>query len=369
MRVRKWGRPTIDFGSLRFSSRPLMRVTFIVAACNIQNYIEECILNVVSCVRPDDELIVVNDGSTDATLDLAQRAIQGLANASIIDKPNGGLSSARNVGLELAQGDYVLFVDGDDVLISAAVQSLRQILDEQQPDVLVTDYFDWLDDGRGPLRRSRPRSHPAHTMCNDVRRNISDTLLDSIPCVWTRFFKRTLFEDMGTQPFPEWSMYDDLPVTPHVIARAQSLLYVPTPMVQYRVRAGSLTKARTARSCLDMVKAAAEAAKVVHRHPQDAHLQATADLFVVRKFVEAVKQSRQVPGASVSMFLEMLNCIDTARFNRALALLRTEQHPHINGKQISKNIQMARYSRHTYAILQWIMVKIKWRRSSKKSNN
>lgn len=271
-----------------------MSVSFVIAAYNIERYIAECLHSVLASLEQDDEVIVVNDGSTDGTLRIAQELLAGHASASILTKPNGGLSSARNAGLAAASKTYVLFLDGDDALHSATVARARPLLQEAAADIIVFDYQEWLNDGAGPFVPSRPRSHVPAKLSRVKADNLRQTLEDCIPCVWTRFFKRTLFEHLPPSPFPEWLMYDDLPTTPKLVACASSMLYIPEPLVNYRIRPGSLTKQRTARSCTDMIKAALEAASAISALPSDPGLRTSADLLVARKMLDAIKQCREL---------------------------------------------------------------------------
>lgn len=96
-----------------------MKFSIIVAAYNVEAYILRC-LNSLKPLSPNlFELIIVNDGSTDKTLFIIKDFLltQNIKNAKVIEKENGGLSSARNAGLEAASGDYVIFVDGDDYIL------------------------------------------------------------------------------------------------------------------------------------------------------------------------------------------------------------------------------------------------------------
>ena len=93
------------------------KVSIIIAMYNIEEYIAYCINSCVNQidVDPEDyEIIIVNDGATDRSLDVALDAIKGVSNARIITRQNGGLSAARNTGIENAKGKYLWFVDGDD---------------------------------------------------------------------------------------------------------------------------------------------------------------------------------------------------------------------------------------------------------------
>lgn len=329
-----------------------MNVSFILAVYQIERYIEACLHSVLPCLRDGDELIVVNDGGTDRSRGLAEALIGRHPSARIVDKPNGGLSSARNVGLRVATCEHVLFLDGDDVLIPEAIAQARQVLDARNPDILVTDYLEWLDDGQGDTRPSRPRSHAQGQLTAEPARHLKETLDDCIPCVWTRFFRRSLFDALGEAPFPEWCMYDDLPTTPHLVARARTMLYLPLPTVMYRTRAGSLTQVRTRRSCTDMVKAAGRAHDAVQLFPADMAVQRAGMAFLARKWVDAVKQSRQVPTSGWSLHSEMLSLI-TPTLLRA----RQEQLHDLwmssrrDDRKVRRHLKLARQSRLLYTLI------------------
>ena len=93
-------------------------VSVVVPAYNVQRYIEQCVRSILDQLDPCDELIVVDDGSSDNTLALVfklQEAWPG-ANFHVFSQPNEGIPSARNHCLRVAQGDYIAFIDGDDVM-------------------------------------------------------------------------------------------------------------------------------------------------------------------------------------------------------------------------------------------------------------
>ncbi len=343
-------------------------VSFILAAYNIRAYIQDCLNSVLACMREGDELIIVNDGSADDTREMAANSIAGYAAARIVDKPNGGLSSARNAGLRAARCSHVLFVDGDDVLVPQAIHEARQQLDLHHPDILVTDYLDWLEDGRGAMRPSRARTHAARILTHTPAAHLAQTLHDCIPCVWTRFFRRELFASLGTAPFPEWSMYDDLPTTPHVVAQAASLLYLPLATVQYRIRAGSLTQIRAPRSCTDMVKAAMRAHQAASHFPGDEAVQSAATLFLARKWRDAVKLSRQVHDQRLTIQRTMLHTIAPALLDLPLAQLAPlRESPLRSDRSAYKHLLIARQLPSLYAAAQAGLAWLKQTRGSRSS--
>lgn len=104
-----------------------MKLSIIIPAYNIQDYIRECLdscINALGVSGKEYEIIVVNDGSTDDTLKIAQEYSHRCDNVAIVTRKNGGLSAARNTGLQNAKGDYVWFVDGDDYITQDALTTI-----------------------------------------------------------------------------------------------------------------------------------------------------------------------------------------------------------------------------------------------------
>ena len=168
----------------------------------------------------------------------------------------------------LYHGEYVIFADGDDAFIPETYKFARNHLEQNGPDILVTDHLNWLDDGNGACIAPQPRTHQPFVNCTNQTENPLATLTDCMPCTWTRFIKRDLLKQFP-RPFSENLMYDDLPLIPHITARASSLYYVPLPLIKYRSRPNSVTKSRSYRSCTDMVAAAAQASKATQTLPLD----------------------------------------------------------------------------------------------------
>lgn len=328
-----------------------MTISFILAVYQIERYIEDCINSILPSLADGDQLIIVNDGSTDRSSEIAKRITANHPNTLIIDKPNGGLSSARNKGLSAATCDYVLFIDGDDVVISEAIKMARTKLDKYSPDILVTDYYEWLSDGHGEKRLSRQRSHAKNQLTSNPAMHLLETLEDCIPCVWTRFFRRTLFDSLGNMPFPEWCMYDDLPTTPRLVSHAETMYYLPIPTVLYRTRAGSITKIRNNRSCTDMLKAALWACDATMRFPGNPALQQTGRAFLARKWLDAVKQSREIPKQSWGLQAELLSIVKehllTAKKSDLLHILKSERK---SDAKVRRHLVFARKSQWLYIL-------------------
>ena len=118
-------------------------VSVIIPVYNIEKYIEECLSGVFQQTYTDLEIIAVNDGSTDRSRELLAACAAGDSRLVILDKENGGLSDARNYGLDRAHGRWVMFVDGDDRIRHDAVEKLVDACVRSGADIAVSDmlYF------------------------------------------------------------------------------------------------------------------------------------------------------------------------------------------------------------------------------------
>lgn len=118
-----------------------MKISIIIPVYNGARYIENCLNSVYNQGLNNDcfEILAVNDGSTDDSEEIIEAYAQKVDNINLINKKNGGVSSARNVGIDSAQGDFVLFLDADDELVDGSLPIVYDYLNENcEIDMLVT---------------------------------------------------------------------------------------------------------------------------------------------------------------------------------------------------------------------------------------
>ena len=117
-----------------------MKVSVIVPVYNIEEYVSYCIESLVGQDYQNLEIILVDDGSKDLSFKICDEWSKRDSRIKIIRKPNGGLSSARNVGLDFATGEYVLFIDGDDYLANGAISAMMSIIETKEVDFVQFGY-------------------------------------------------------------------------------------------------------------------------------------------------------------------------------------------------------------------------------------
>jgi Glycosyl transferase family 2 len=285
-------------------------VSFVVAAYNVGPHLGATLTSLHAACGPHDEIVVVDDGSPDdgAAIAAAHPAAQaGLLR--LLRQPNQGVARTRLAGLAAATRPWVWFFDGDDLLLPGALARVRPLLREPAPDVLLFD-FEFFWDGP-PARRERSplRSHPPGQRLHEPARWVEQAFDDAISALWSRVARRSLYDAVLPARCPAWSRYEDLAASPHVLAAARSLHYLPEPLVGYRQRAGSLSVRWSLDGCENLLRSALAACEVqasMNAAGLDTRaVGAAARRMLVRKAVEAIRRAAEA-GATADDILQRL---------------------------------------------------------------
>ncbi|MEG0916301.1 MAG: glycosyltransferase [Myroides sp.] len=118
-----------------------MLISVIIPLYNNQNLVSRCVESVLSQISDFDfEIIIINDGSTDNSLKIVIDRYQNIRNVSIIDKKNEGVSKTKNLGISLAKGKYIMFLDSDDFIFSGTLKNILQFLNTNSVDLFIFKY-------------------------------------------------------------------------------------------------------------------------------------------------------------------------------------------------------------------------------------
>lgn len=140
----------IIFGIVKMQQ---ITLSVIVPVYNAEKYLAQCLDSIVN-QDGKFEIIAINDGSTDKSLNILQQYAKKYSNIKVITQKNQGVSASRNRGISEAQGDYIIFVDSDDWLEEDAFEQILKQLKKDSPDILLTAYYDvydkeWIKNTRG----------------------------------------------------------------------------------------------------------------------------------------------------------------------------------------------------------------------------
>ena len=212
-----------------------MKLSVIVPAYNAEKTIRQSLDSILAQTRPVDELIVINDGSTDGTEKILQEYRDAYPDCfRFRTVENGGQGRARNFGLEIARGDWLGFVDSDDWVQPEMYETLISAAEREGADIAVCDILRCFEDGsRDTLRAWREGSAlaAAGSCCDKV-------------------FRRSLVSDLR---FPEGLWYEDFAYSALALSRAGKLSRVPEPLYCYRIGHPSTMHNQNARKNLDLL--------------------------------------------------------------------------------------------------------------------
>jgi GT2 family glycosyltransferase len=290
------------------AGQPSDALSFVVAAYNVGPHIGATLDSLLAGSLPTDEIIVVDDGSTDDTAARVRAHPAAQARQlTLLQQPNEGVASARLKGLAAASRPFVWFFDGDDLLQPQHLGALRAVLLADAPDVVLLDFdFYWP----GPPPRSVPspaRTHTPRVVLHKPATWLAQAYDDAISSLWSRVARRSLYAAVLPERCPLWSRYEDLAASPHVLAAARSLYYLPLPLVQYRQRSGSLSAVWSLDGCENLVRSAlfAAEARAAVAAPEAVAVADAAWRMVARKLIEAVRRASEA-GASADELLQRL---------------------------------------------------------------
>ncbi len=125
----------------------MKKVSVIVPAYKVEKYIGYCLDSILSQSYKNIEVIIVDDGSPDDSGKIAEEYARKDERVRVLHKENGGLSAARNDGMDLATGDYLMFIDSDDFLLSGAISTMTNKIAESGADYVIANYINSNDDG------------------------------------------------------------------------------------------------------------------------------------------------------------------------------------------------------------------------------
>ena len=217
----------------------MLRITVIVPVFNVEKYLDGCIKSILGQTYRHLDVILVDDGSPDRCPEICDQWAKTDKRIRVVHKENGGLSSARNAGLERAIGEYIFFVDSDDEISVDCIERLSETLMEELYDVVVGDMLTIGDD---KLNNRLGLKLDDKTVLR--RKEIEKTYRDKWNmCAVNKLYKTSFIRQHNLR-FKEGLIHEDELWSLQVASLAQSLRVVNHVTYTYYVREGSITTAK-----------------------------------------------------------------------------------------------------------------------------
>ena len=226
-------------------------VSIIVTIYNVEQFLDRCIDSVVKQTYKNLEIILVNDGSTDSSLEICKRWKNKDKRIILVNKKNGGLSDARNSGIDKSNGEFLYFLDSDDFIENNTIELMMKKMAEHNSEIVISNRYHYYDNGKKIIKFKMEK--------NDLILDTETSLFelnnfkyyDMSAC--SKLFKKDLFEQIR---FPIKKLCEDFYVMYKILEKSKTIIYISTPLYYYYQREGSISKNKNMN--IDFVIAAKE---------------------------------------------------------------------------------------------------------------
>ena len=214
-------------------------VSVIIPVYNVEAYLREALDSVIGQTYENLEIIVIDDGSTDNSGSICDEYALKDSRIRVIHQENKGLSAARNAGLNVMNGDLVVFLDPDDAYLPDYVETLVETQIREDADIVVCRYISYKETGKLNNKQKRalkPRiGHCSLNRTEALRALVRNEINFG---VWNKIYRRDLWNDLR---FPEGHVYEDIATTHLVIDRSNKVTVIDDVLYMHRQRPGSIT--------------------------------------------------------------------------------------------------------------------------------
>ena len=226
--------------------------SIIVPVYNVEDYLSQCLESILCQSFTNFELILINDGSTDSSLEICRQYLQNFHQIKLIDKENGGLSDARNKGLLAAIGDYIIFTDSDDYWVGSEVlQDLNNLIKDSKPDLIIHEESRFFSEKDVACKYNQ-------RFIKNKSGRVEDEILNLVyydlyvASAWDKVIKRSILID-NQLFFPVGKKSEDIEWCGKLLQHIKTFSIYPKSFYTYRqVRQGSITTTVSAKHIEDV---------------------------------------------------------------------------------------------------------------------
>lgn len=265
-------------------------ISVIVPVYNVEQYLERCVSSILNQTYRKFELILINDGSTDECPKICERYAQIDNRIIVVHKENGGLSDARNVGLQIAKGEYITFVDSDDLIAPNALQLLISYSVNYNSDIVISTKIESFD-------------KEVNCINAKVEKSI---VVDFCEAEKMIFCENTRWEAWGTlyksnvikgEKFPLGKLYEDLALIPLLVLKSERVCFIDATIYYYFQRVGSIMDASKTKVGEDLLEICKQ---------------------LLKEMNTAIENTKELYDVNAGILMELCSRVDLAERNYAL---------------------------------------------------
>ena len=210
------------------------KISVIIPVYNVEEYLCKCVEGIINQTYANLEIILVDDGSTDKSGQLCDELSTTDSRITVLHKKNGGLSDARNYGIEKATGKYITFVDSDDTVAVNYIDTLYELIIKYNADISICNCVHCYEGEKIQFREAD------YTVAFETEKAISNMLYQKLFLVsaWAKLYKIEFFSDTK---FPIGKLYEDSAIMYQIFEKAKLIAFSNAEIYGYFHREGSIT--------------------------------------------------------------------------------------------------------------------------------
>lgn len=261
-------------------------ISIIVPVYNVEDYVRKCLDSIINQTYKNIEIIIVNDGSTDNSLKICKEYSKKDNRIILIDQNNQGLSSARNNGIKKSHGQYIGFVDSDDVISPYMYEYLYKAIKEDNSNISICDYTNF--DKKEP---SFDKEYTNYKLTNIEA--LQELMIDKKITNYAvnKLYLKSLFDDIE---YPIGKKFEDIATTYKLFKKSQVISFVDCKLYGYYQREGSITKKYNKDSTRDFIESVSNRYNDLYNYNQNLndYLTMNRTNYTLRYFLDIVLYKR-----------------------------------------------------------------------------
>jgi len=273
-------------------------ISVIVPVYKVEPYLRKCVDSIIAQTYANLEIILVDDGSPDNCGKICDEYAERDERVKVVHKENGGLSDARNAGLDIMQGEYVAFVDSDDFVSVNYVEHLYDLMVKYNAGISACNYLPIREDGmviksKDSLVEDKlyAKEH-FNEMFSDMLYEENNTIYDSV-CF--KLYKKALFTDIR---FPKGKLFEDVRTVPQLLQKVEKVVFGKEKHYFYQIRQNSIITQKFSEKNYDFANAIEEMCQFISGNYADlekpcARRCVSAQIRILRQLIETGNYDRK----------------------------------------------------------------------------
>lgn len=224
-------------------------ISIIIPVYNVNKYLVKCIESILAQSFQKFEIILIDDGSTDGSAEICDAYAAKYNNIKVIHKENGGVSSARNMGLDICEGKFITFIDSDDWIHIDYLQTLRNLILDNSADIAICEYL--RVDNENIVDEEISPNFETLTKIDSFNKIYTEKYINMI-VVHGKLYRKNIFDNLR---FPVGKIHEDEYMIHKILFKAEKIIYTDSKLLYYRHTPNSIMTSKFDEKQLHFIEA------------------------------------------------------------------------------------------------------------------